>query len=196
LANDHILFAASKNPNPLPVAEECMYSVGAGRRRRVSMRSRSALLSFSCLVLLSSVAAVPRGWAQNTSGIFLTPIANAPFTGVILVERTNAPQNGDPVSHLRSIREVARDGQGRIRNVFRALVLDSDNSEPAILRIHFYDPLTRGYTYLYPARKMYVTGTVNHPPAAEPADLLASPARQQRALEPIRQARRSWHSQH
>ena len=27
-----------------------------------------------------------------------------------------------------------------------------------------------------PQRKAYMTGTVNHPPAAEPADLIASPA--------------------
>jgi hypothetical protein len=29
---------------------------------------------------------------------------------------------------------------------------------------------------LYPQHKTYTTGTVNHPPAAEPADLIASPA--------------------
>ena len=47
---------------------------------------------------------------------------------------------------------------------------------PPTIRIHFYDPQTRNYTYLYPDRHIYVTGTVNHPPAAEPADLIASPA--------------------
>lgn len=60
--------------------------------------------------------------------------------------------------------------------MFRALIPASDNSTPPIVRIHFYDPQTRSYTYLYPQRKMYMTGTVNHPPAAEPADLIASPA--------------------
>ena len=52
------------------------------------MRSRFALVSLSCLVVLIYVAAVPGGWGQNTSGIFLTPVPNAPFTGVIAVERT------------------------------------------------------------------------------------------------------------
>ena len=140
------------------------------------MRSRFTLVSFSCLVLLISVAAVPGGWAQNISGIFLTPVANAPFSGVIVVERTTVPRNGGPVLNLKTIREVARDSQGRVHNVFRALIPATDNSTPPIIRIHIYDPQTRSYTYLYPQRKTYMTGTVNHPPAAEPADLIASPA--------------------
>jgi TonB family protein len=140
------------------------------------MRSRSAGVSFSCLVLLISVAAMPGGWAQNISGIFLTPVANAPFSGVIVVERTSLPRNGGPAINLKTVREVARDSQGRVHNVFRSLIAASDNGTPPIVRIHIYDPQTRSYTYLYPQRKMYMTGTVNHPPAAEPADLLASPA--------------------
>ena len=140
------------------------------------MRSRFTLVGFSCLVLLISGASVPGGWAQNISGIFLTPVANAPFSGVIVVERTTVPRNGGPVLNLKTIREVARDSQGRVHNVFRSLIAASDNSTPPIFRIHFYDPQTRSYTYLYPQQKMYMTGTVNHPPAAEPADLIASPA--------------------
>jgi hypothetical protein len=76
---------------------------------------------------------------------------------------------------LRTVREVARDAQGRVYNVFRQLVPDAAATEPPIIRIHFYDPQTRGYTYLYPEQKIYVTGTVNHPPASEPADSVASP---------------------
>jgi TonB family protein len=140
------------------------------------MRSRFTLAGFSCLVLLISGAAVPGCWGQNSSGIFLTPVANAPFSGVIVVERTSVPPNGGPVLNLKTIREVARDSQGRVHNVFRSLIAASDNSTPPIFRIHFYDPQTRSYTYLYPRQKMYMTGTVNHPPAAEPADLIASPA--------------------
>ena len=139
------------------------------------MRTRSTLVSLSGLVVLIYTAALPCVWGQNTSGIFLTPIPNAPFTGVIVVERTTV-RDGAPVFNLKTIRDVARDSQGRVYNIFRELIPASESGAPPIVRIHFYDPQTRSYTYLYPQRKMYMTGTVNHPPAAEPADLLASPA--------------------
>jgi TonB family protein len=141
----------------------------------VPMRTRSALIRFSRLAVLMYVSALPYGWGQNTDGIFLTPIPNAPFTGVIVVERATV-RGGAPAVNLKTSREVARDSQGRVHNVFRELVPASESGAPPIVRIHFYDPQTRSYTYLYPDRKVYVTGTVNHPPAAEPADLLASPA--------------------
>lgn len=60
------------------------------------MRSRSVLVCFSCLVVLIAVAAAPACRAQNISGIFLTPVANAPFSGVIVVERTSVPRSGGP----------------------------------------------------------------------------------------------------
>jgi TonB family protein len=141
----------------------------------VLMRTRSAVVSFSRLVVLICTAAMPYGWGQNTNGIFLTPVPNAPFTGVIAVERTTV-RNGAPALNLKTTRDVARDSQGRVYNIFRELVPASESGAPAIVRIHFYDPQTRNYTYLYPDRKVYMTGTVNHPPAAEPADLVASPA--------------------
>jgi hypothetical protein len=140
----------------------------------VLMRPQSALVSLSRLVVLIYTAALPCVWGQNTSGIFLTPIPNAPFTGVIAVERT-AVRNGAFVAILKTTRDVARDSQGRVYNIFRELVPVAESGPPPIVRIHFYDPQTRSYTYLYPDRKVYVTGMVNHPPAAEPADLLASP---------------------
>jgi TonB family protein len=140
----------------------------------VLMRTRSALASFS-LVVQICIAALQCGWGQNTNGIFLTPIPNAPFTGVIAVERTTV-RDGAPAFNLKTTRDVARDSQGRVYNVFRELVPATESGAPPIVRIHFYDPQTRNYTYLYPDRKVYMTGTVNHPPAAEPADLLASPA--------------------
>jgi TonB family protein len=133
------------------------------------------LVGFCWLVVLTYTVALPRGWGQNISGIFLTPIANAPFTGVIVVERT-AVGNDSPVANLKTTRDVARDGQGRVYNVFRQLVPATESGPPPVVRIHIYDPQTRNYTYLYPQNKVYSTGTVNHPPAAEPADLLASPA--------------------
>jgi hypothetical protein len=140
------------------------------------MRSRSAPMSFLWLVLPILLATPVPGRAQNTSGIFLPPVPGAPFSGVIVVERTIIPHSGDSALNLKTVRDVARDSQGRIYNVFRQFEPASDNTTPPVVRIHFYDPQTRSYSYLYPQQKTYTTGTVHHPPAAEPADLIASPA--------------------
>jgi hypothetical protein len=140
------------------------------------MRSRSAPISLFWLVLTVLLATPLPGRTQNTSGIYLTPVPGAPFSGVIVVERTILPPGGASPLNLKSVRDVARDSQGRVYNVFRQLVPASDSSAPPIVRIHFYDPQTRSYTYLYPQQKTYATGTVNHPPGAEPADMIASPA--------------------
>ncbi len=133
-----------------------------------------ALLRPSWLLVLHSLATDPLASAQITSSILLNPVANGPFTGVIVVQRTIVPTNGGRALELKTIREVARDSQGRIRNVFRQMIPASDSAIPPIVRVHFYDPQTRDYTYLYPQQKVYVTGTVSHPPAGQPADLIAS----------------------
>jgi hypothetical protein len=139
------------------------------------MRSRFARRGLSRLVVFLGLVAGPGSWAQNTSGMFLTPVAGAPFSGVILVRRTIAPAPGRPEMELRNVRDVARDAQGRVYNVFRQPVPATYSGEPPTIRIHLYDPATRSYAFLYPQHKTYETGTVNHPPAAEPADLMASP---------------------
>jgi hypothetical protein len=138
------------------------------------MRSISALVNLCWLFAFLCFAGASSAGAQNTSSIFLTPVADAPFTGVIVIQRTVVDANGGHPQELKTIREVARDNQGRVRNVFRELIPVAASAIPPIVRIHFYDPQTRDYTYLYPQRKVYVTGTVNHPPAAQPADLIAS----------------------
>jgi TonB family protein len=140
------------------------------------MRPRTTLVSFSWLVLLICPLAVGCAWAQNFSNIFLPPVANAPFTGVIVVERTNVSRDGGPALQLKTTREVARDSQGRVYDVSRQLVPASQSGAAPIIRIQIYDPQTGSYTYLYPERKIYVTGTVDHPPAATPWDLVGSPA--------------------
>ncbi len=138
------------------------------------MRSRVALPVLFCSVFLM-VALVPSGLAQSPGGIFITPVPDAPFTGVIKIDRTIVAPDGK-VESLKTIRDTARDSRGRIYNVFRTLVPADFAGMAPTIRIHFYDPQSRNYTYLYPHEHTYVTGTVNHPPAAEPADLIASPA--------------------
>jgi hypothetical protein len=138
------------------------------------MRLQTTLPDIFCSALLI-FAVLPSGVAQNTSGIFVPPVPDAPFTGVIKVDRTIVHPDGK-VESLKTIRDTARDSRGRLYNVFRALVSSDFAGTPPTIRVHFYDPQTRNYAYLYPNRHTYLTGTVNHPPAAEPADLIASPA--------------------
>jgi hypothetical protein len=125
------------------------------------------------LFVVVSGALVPGALAQNTNGIFITPAPDAPFTGTIDVERSEIRPDGSVVL-LKTVRDVARDSRGRVYNVFREFVPANSSQAITIMRIHFYDPETRGFTYLYPQRHVYVTGTVRHPPSAEPADMAAS----------------------
>lgn len=122
-----------------------------------------------CLFVLAVTTALPRISAQEGQGIFVTPIANMPFHGVVHIEKSVVNPNGS-VSELKSVREVARDGRGRIHNEFREFVKATSNKTPQPERIHLFDPQTRTSTYLNPQRRTYFTRTGDHPPAAFPPD--------------------------
>jgi hypothetical protein len=138
------------------------------------MPSRHSLACWSGAFLLSFTVAAPALLAQARPDIFVTPIPNAPFHGVVQVERSIVRRDGVLVN-LRSIREIGRDSQGRIHNESRILVPVSGNATPAIQSIHLYDPVSRTTAFLYPANKTFTTAIVNHPPSTEPPQLLASP---------------------
>ena len=90
------------------------------------MRPRYAWVSFSWLAVLTYTTALPCGWGQNISGIFLTPVTNAPFFGVIVVERTTVGSDG-PVSNLKTTREV---GRATARGAF------TYSSKPVTMEVH------------------------------------------------------------
>ncbi|WP_263353606.1 hypothetical protein [Acidicapsa acidisoli] len=138
------------------------------------MPSRQSLAGWSGALLLGFAIAAPAVFAQARPDIFVTPVANAPFKGVVQVERSIVQSDGALVN-LRTIREIGRDSQGRIHNESRMLVSVSDNVIPAIQSIHLYDPVSRTTAYLDPANKTFSTAIVNHPPSTEPPQLLASP---------------------
>src|ERR1700733_14245834 len=123
------------------------------------MRSRFFLAGLVCSAVLV-FAAVPGGIAQNTGGIFITPVPDAPFTGVIRVDRTIVQPDGK-VQSLMTTRDTARDSRGRIYNVFRALVPADFAGTPPTIRVHFYDPQTRNYAYLSPNHHTYTTAKKN-----------------------------------
>jgi hypothetical protein len=127
----------------------------------------------SCLILLLPVPAV---FGQRRGGdIFVTPVANAPFMAVVQVQRTIVQPDGK-TQDLKTIRAIARDSQGRIYNESRQPVPVTENTTPAILVIHLYDPQTRTNIFLYPQQGTFRQNTLAHPPSTLPPDLYATPA--------------------
>lgn len=120
-----------------------------------------------CTILF--VVAIPFSRASAQS-FFLTPVPNAPFSGVVTVQRTIVHKDGS-VTQLKSTREVARDMRGRVHNELRTLVPMSSNDTPLLLNIHLYDPQTRISTEINVPKRTFSTVTVNHPPSTEPPSI-------------------------
>ena len=131
------------------------------------MPTRLSLTSVSCTVLLAVAIPSPRASAQS---LFMTPIPNAPFSGIVNIERTMVRKDGS-VMQFKSTREVARDTRGRIHNELRALIPVSSTDTPQLLNIHLYDPRTRISTEIDVRKRTFWTMTKNHPPSTEPPSI-------------------------
>jgi hypothetical protein len=127
------------------------------------------LRSILCALFLATAAVVPTASAQDAPDIFVTPIPNMPFSGVVVVEESKVKRNGS-VDNVKSMRDIGRDTHGRIHNEAREFVEATSTNKPRLLRIHLYDPQTRTSTYLNLLRGTYRTVTMNHPPSAFPPD--------------------------
>jgi hypothetical protein len=135
------------------------------------MRSLFSLLAISWLLLLA-IGVPPGASAQD---IFVTPVANAPFSAVVNVERSRILHDGS-IGNFKSIRNIGRDSRGRIHNESRVLVPAAYGKTPPLIRIHLYDPQTRISAMLDPQAQTFWTKTVNHPPSAVPPTIrYASP---------------------
>ena len=121
---------------------------------------RSSLTAFSGFLLLGISATVLPTTAQTN--IFLTPVPNAAFTAVVEVQRTRIRPDGSVFS-LKSIRNMARDGIGRIHNESRTFVPATSTTTPEIVHIHLYDPRTRVSTELDARTRTVYTETMSHP---------------------------------
>ena len=139
------------------------------------MHRRFSLAAVSCLLFLGLSIAIPGALAQAGPDVFVTPIPHAPFRGVVQVERSVMQPDGSIVK-LKTVRDIARDSQGRIHNESRSMVPASSKQTPQIVRIHLFDPETRTSIMLDPRERTFWSMTVNHPPATVPPRLLyASP---------------------
>ena len=134
------------------------------------MHLRFSLMAVCWSLMLAVAAAASIAAAQD---IFVTPIAGAPFSAVVRVERSLVQPDGSMVN-LKTIRDIARDSRGRIHNEARSLVPASSTTTPEVVSIHLYDPQTRVSTVLNPAERTFWTTTVNRPPATVPPALVAA----------------------
>jgi hypothetical protein len=125
---------------------------------------RFSLTVISWLVFLAIISSASYASAQD---VFVTPIPNEPFSGVIKVERSVVQQDGS-IASFKTVRNIHRDSQGRIYNEGRALLPVSSTDTPQVVRIHLYDPQTRISTMLDPQQRTFWTSTVNRPPETVP----------------------------
>lgn len=131
------------------------------------MPTRLSPTFLACSILLAIATPFSGASAQS---FFMTPVPNAPFSGVVNIERTVVHKDGS-VTQFKSTREVARDIQGRIHNELRTLIPVSSSGTPILLNIHLYDPQTRISTEIDVQKRIFWTTTVNHPPSTEPPSI-------------------------
>jgi hypothetical protein len=126
---------------------------------------RKLLATVLSVMALALFPVVPRLSAQGD--IFVTPIPNAPFSGVINVKRSIVQQGGTVVD-LRSVRVIHRDSRGRIYNEYRTLLPASSSGTPQVSHVLLYDPQSRISTTLFPPQQAYRSVTTRRPPATTP----------------------------
>jgi hypothetical protein len=131
------------------------------------MRRRLSLSSGCSLFFLAVAILTPRSSAQD---IFVTPVANAPFSAVVNIERTIVQKDGSLVE-IKNFREIGRDAKGRIHNEARMAVPASSTQTPQLWHVHIFDPQTRVSIQIDPRKKVFWTTVGNHPPATEPPSM-------------------------
>jgi hypothetical protein len=119
---------------------------------------------FSVVAFAAFLAVLPLS-AQDD--IFVTPIPNAPFSGVIQVERSIVRQDGT-VASVKAVRAIHRDVRGRIYNEYRTLLPDGSGQQAQLTHVLLYDPQTRTSTTLFPQEHAYRSTTTRRPPATTP----------------------------
>src|ERR1700744_4894691 len=132
-------------------------------------------LRFAFFLFLSMAASICYGQAASApmppdyggvnvriAGVFVTPVANAPFSATVdIVSKQKLPDGS--LNIRTSVAHIARDSSGRIYNERRVLVSPAFQGEPTLLSAHIYDPTTHLNTFLDPfshlARQSIFTGS-------------------------------------
>jgi hypothetical protein len=129
----------------------------------------------SLLVGLILTGAIPNASAQVRLDVFVTPIPNAPFSGLVNVQRSVVQRDGS-IANLKTIRGIGRDSKGRIYSEATMLLPIASTETPQVLSILIYDPETRISITLHTPTQRFSKGTVNRPPETTPPALLDASA--------------------
>ena len=104
-----------------------------------------------------------RGVSVRVGGVFVTPVANAPFSATVdIVSKQKLPDGSFDIR--TTVAHIARDSSGRIYNERRALVPSVFKGEPSLLSAHIYDPATRMSTFLDPFSHLARQSILPQPP--------------------------------
>ncbi len=120
----------------------------------------------------TSVPPPYRGVSEHVDGVFVTPIANVPFSAIAELESVQVLPD-ESSAEKKTFNNIARDSAGRIYNERRRLVPPSFTGTPQLTRFHIYDPETRLNTFLDPATHLAHQSVFAKPVAAQ---MLASTA--------------------
>jgi hypothetical protein len=107
-------------------------------------------------------------------GIYVTPIANEPFTATVkIVSHQKLPDGSEHV--VTTINHVARRSSGMIYNERRQLVPVTFLGEPRLLSGHIYDPSSRLSIFTEPMTRLAREQILTRPPAMTPGPTVVGP---------------------
>ena len=111
----------------------------------------------------------------HIDGIWVTPVAGAPFTATVqIVSHSKLPDGTEHI--VKTENTIARSSSGRIRNERCALVPVSFKGKPRLISAHIYDPNTRISIFTETATHIARQSVLPQPPRAPSAQ--AAPAQQ------------------
>jgi hypothetical protein len=135
---------------------------------------RSLLLTAA--LLLAGMVALPaqqagdnpplyHGTDTHVDGVFVTPVAGAPFSATVLIRSEQTMPDGTTVTKT-TINLAGRDSRGRIHNERRVLVPESYHGTPRLLEVHIFDLQTRMNTFYDPMTRIARQRVLREPPKA------------------------------
>jgi hypothetical protein len=115
-----------------------------------------------------------RGVEVHIPGIFVTPVANAPFSAKVdIVSKQLLPDGTYNIKTTTN--RIARQSSGRIYNERRVLVSTSFHGEARLLSAHIYDPSSRLNIFLDPQTRLARETVLQQPPTPSPNSIRTPP---------------------
>ncbi|HXJ94974.1 MAG TPA: hypothetical protein VMT20_19205 [Terriglobia bacterium] len=138
------------------------------RKRRPQLIVGTGLVV--CLFGLRLAPAQDRAMASAPAfggGVFVTPVAGAPFSAVAVQEMREPLRDGS-LFQRKTEALITRDSAGRISNERHEVVPANSTRIPALLSVHLYDPETQLSTFLNPFTHVARQQALSRAPATTP----------------------------